>query len=140
MFSTKPLGFYLGVLLLQEPTPNYTFVPVTNKITPMTEKFTGYTTGQLQARLDKILPVILLLTDVWNNPTLTANIISAWQITPTTDQDDSIAKVLEIQIDQDDPAFDDFLLFIHNYCTKLCAEKLVLQFLIGQKNSDIVTP
>lgn len=103
----------------------------------MIEKYQNLSTGQLQARLDKILPTISLLTDVWNNQTLQANVIAAWNI--GTVQDERI-RVIDFAISQEDDSFDDFLLFIHNYCTKLCAEKLVLQFLIEQKTADIANP
>lgn len=104
------------------------------------ERFNTYTVGQLQARLDKILPTIILLTDVWNNPTLTAHIISEWQIPFDGDEDEKRVKHLMFDIDRTDDAFDDLLLFIHNFCTKLCAEKLVLQFMIEQKSADIAHP
>lgn len=104
------------------------------------EQLQQLSTEQLQARLSLIIPQINLLTDVWRNKTLTADITAAWSFPVPGDKTDECIKTIHFQVDEDSDSFDDFLLFIHNYCTRLCAEKLLLETLLYQKTADIANP
>jgi len=99
------------------------------------EKLQSMPVDQLQARLDKIIPTIKLLTDVWNNPTMNAHIIAAWQLPHDAPADEQRTKHVVFDIDHTDASFDDLLLFIHNYCTNLCAEKHLLMSLLSQQKA-----
>lgn len=93
----------------------------------MTEDLKDLSLKQLKARLSRVIPTIDLLTHAWNGPELTAAMVLSFKI----DNKHFTARVIDCETFPDNNVLREF---IHNFCTNLCAEKLLLEDLISKKS------
>ena len=96
----------------------------------MIETLNNLTTDQLKARLYDITQVITLLNKIWNKPTMSFPDMVAIKQIQLPDWKEQFKNGKGIYSPYDMPTLKQF---IHNFCTNLCAEKLLIESLLSEK-------
>jgi len=90
------------------------------------EKLKTMSREQLEARLAEIIPSVDIFTAVWNKPLNSVSFSLSWDKEVFND---TVYNGRSFTFYYEDIP-DEFREFIHNFCTNLCAEKLMIETLL----------